>query len=111
MLRSRLANIAKTLDEEIDPGIRNAAEEVARGAKSRVPKDTYALHDAIHVEKVGPGQYAVVAGDGKDVYYGHIVEGGSAAPGAPPARPFLMPAYEAMRVHIDDLVRAALKDI
>jgi hypothetical protein len=102
MLRSRLATIAKTLDEEIDPGIRNAAEEVMRGAKSRVPKDTYALHDSIHVERIGPG---------KDVYYGHIVEGGSAAEGAPPPRPFLMPAYEAVRVHIDDLVRAALRDI
>ena len=108
MLHSRLGTIARKLDEEIDPGIRNAAEEISESAKSRVPVESGRLRDAIHVEKVGEGQYAVVAGDGHDVYYGHMVEFGTTHSAA---RPFLTPAYEAVRPHIDALVRAALRDL
>lgn len=107
MLRSRLDAIARTLDEEIDSGIRNAAEQIAADAKGRVPVDSGALRNAIHVDRHGDGDYSVVAGD-STAFYGHIVEHGGVNT---PARPFLIPAAEATRDNIDELVRAALKDI
>jgi HK97 gp10 family phage protein len=107
-LNSRLDNIARALDEEIDTGIKRAADQIALDAKARVPVNTGALRDAIHVERVDVGQYAVVAGDGRAVFYGHMVENGTIHQ---PARPFLTPAYEAQRPNIDALVKAALKDL
>jgi HK97 gp10 family phage protein len=107
MLRSRLDRIARSLDEEIDPAMRHVAERVAQGAQARVPVDSGALRNAIHVERQDEGAYRVVAGDG-DVFYGHIVEHGSVRV---PPRPFLLPAAESVRDNIDELVRAALKDL
>lgn len=107
MLHSRLKHIAATLDEELDVAIRNTAEAIASGAQSRVPVDTGALRDSIHVDKVGDGSYAVIAGSSK-VFYGHLVEHGTVKT---PAHPFLIPAAEAERDSVDELARAAFRDL
>lgn len=107
MLRSRLTKIARSLDEELDLPMRLVAEAIEAGAKGRAPVNTGALRDAIHVEKRGEGSYAVVAGDG-DVFYGHLVEGGTTKA---PAHPFLVPAAEAERDNVDEIVRRALGDL
>lgn len=107
MLRSRFGTIARTLDEQIDPAIRNVAEQVAADAKGRVPVDSGALRNAIHVDRHGDGAYSVVAGN-TEAFYGHIVEHGGVNA---PARPFLIPAAEATRDNVDELVRAALADL
>lgn len=86
--------------------MRLAAEAIEVGAKSRVPVDSGDLRNSIHTERIDDG-YAVVAGD-SDVFYGHIVEHGSTRT-AP--RPFLIPAAEAVRDNLDDLVRAAFRDL
>jgi HK97 gp10 family phage protein len=104
--KSRLQQIARSLPAEVAPALRNVAEEIEVQAKERVPVDTGDLRAAIHVEDIDDG-YAVVAGN-HDVYYGHIVEHGSVKT---PARPFLEPALESVRDNIDDLIRAALRDL
>ena len=106
-LRSRIDIIASHLDEEIDPAMRQIAEEIVAGAKARVPVESGALQRAIHLDRRAEGEYAAVAGD-TNAYYGHIVEHGSAAGGRgrgpQPPRPFLIPAAEAAKQHIDDRV-------
>lgn len=116
---NRLKEIARSLDRQIDPAIRKAAEEVALGAQVRAPFETGALKRSIHVERQGDCDYLVVAGN-REVYYGHFVEFGTARGGRPggkgergptPPRPFLIPAAEVVRQNIDRLVRDALKDL
>lgn len=107
MLRSRLTKIARSLDEELDLPMRLVAEAIEAGAKGRAPVNTGALRDAIHVEKRGEGSYSVVAGD-SDVFYGHLVEHGTTKA---PAHPFLIPAAEAERNHIPEIVRHSLEDL
>jgi HK97 gp10 family phage protein len=107
MLRSRLNTIASHLDEELDSAMRIVAERIAQGAQDRVPVASGQLRDAIHVEKEEDAVYRVVAGD-SDVFYGHLVEHGAVNQGP---RPFLTPAAESVRDNIDELVRAALRDI
>ena len=107
MLHSRLKHIAATLDEQLDVAIRNTAEAIASGAQSRVPVDSGALRDSIHVDKVGDGSYAVIAGNTK-AFYGHIIEHGSVRT---PPRPFLVPAAEAERDNVDNRAHDALRDL
>lgn len=90
-----------TLDGVAEAG----AEMVASRAKDRVPVKTGKLRDAIHVEREGAGEYAVIAGD-TEVFYGHIVEHGGAHT---PARPFLTPAAEETRDEYRAAAKAALK--
>lgn len=106
MLKSRLPQIARSLDEQITPALRIAAEAIEAGAKDRVPVASGDLRNAIHTEKIDDG-YRVVAGD-SDVFYGHLVEHGTTRT---PPRPFLLPAAEAVRDNVDDLIRAALRDL
>lgn len=84
-----------------------AAQAIAAGAKSRAPVDSGDLRDSIHVEHVDEGVYAVVAGD-SDVFYGHMVENGTVRT---PAHPFLVPAAEAEKDNLDELVRRAYGDL
>lgn len=107
MLRSRLPRIARELDSQLEPALREIAVRIAVGAKARVPVDTGALRDAIHVERVDESTYLVVAGNG-DVYYGHMVENGTVRE-AP--RPFLIPAAESARDNIDEAARRALGNL
>lgn len=106
MLRSRLDTIALSLDEEIKPALRVAAEMIEDGAKARVPVDSGALKDSIRTDARDDG-YAVLVGD-SDTFYAWMVEAGTVRT---PARPFLLPAVEAVRADLDNLIRNALKDL
>jgi HK97 gp10 family phage protein len=105
-LVSRIPEIIAKLDPETLQGVRDAADEIVRGAQERVPVDSGALRDAIHVESKGM-ETRVVAGDSQ-AWYGHIVEHGSTT--APP-RPFLIPAYEAVRPSIEEIIGDQLEDL
>ena len=61
------------------------AEEIVDGAKTRVPVESGRLCTTRSTSTTATGRAPVVAGDG-DVYYGHIVEHGSAR-GHPPPPP------------------------
>lgn len=121
-LTSRIPQIVATLDEKTLEGVKELAERIADGARSRVPDATpigAGLIAAIHVETeedlgaltLGLAHttqsVAVVAGN-HDIFYGHIVENGSVHTSA---RPFLVPAFEAERENLNALVSDALKDL
>lgn len=102
---SRLPKIEAELAAMRDMLPRQAAEIIKRKAKDRVAVDTGRLQAAIHIEKEGVGEYAVVAGD-NEAFYGHIVEHGGAHT---PARPFLVPALEESLEELAALTAAALR--
>lgn len=105
-LRSRIPQIIGELDDKLLEGVTALAEQIAEGARDRVPVETGALRDAIHVV-VKDDQVAVVAGDNV-AFYGHMVENGTVK--APP-HPFLVPAFEAELPDLTDLVGERLQDI
>lgn len=90
-LTSRLPEIAAALPVRVDAVIGAGAERVSQGGKERVHVDSGDLQAAIHVEREGPAEYAVVAGN-DDVFYGHLEEHGTSH-SAP--HPFLVPSLEA----------------
>lgn len=105
MLKSRIPLIIAHLDDTMLEGLKEAAEQVAEGARERVPIDSGALRDAIHVET--ENGVSIVAGDDQ-AFYGHIVENGGVYT---PAQPFLIPALEAERDSIEDIIGEKLEDI
>jgi HK97 gp10 family phage protein len=105
MLKSRLPQIAVEIDIVVDEALERGAENVAHAAQVRVPVDTGKLRDAIHVESEREGKY-VVAGDGGEVFYGHMVEHGTTRQ---PPRPFLVPALEESRNEVVNIVSVALR--
>lgn len=112
-LQSRLPEIIAEMEVTLPVALRAGAEAIAEDAKGRVPVRTGALRDAIHVEHLPargdlPEAEQVIAGDGGDVFYGHIVEHGSAANNVPP-HPFLIPAFEAQAAGIELLLAEALR--
>lgn len=106
MLKSRLPQIAASLDPKVTAAMRAGAETIESEAKARVPVASGDLRDAIHVEVDGDDVY-VIAGDDQ-VFYGHLVELGTTLV---PARPFLIPALEARRETVVAAVAAALKGL
>jgi len=106
-LRSRIPSIAAQLQARVDGALRAGAEAIEQQAKQRVPVASGDLRDAIHVEREAMGEYAVVAGD-DNVFYGHMVEFGTARV---PARPFLVPAAEASRDTIVTAVTTVLRGL
>ncbi len=107
--KSRLPAIALELEGRVDVAVKLAAEGIALGAKARAPVGAPDVHlrDAIHVERQGLGEYAVIAGD-DEVFYGHMVEFGTrhSAP-----HPFLVPAFEDGKREATAAVRAALRHL
>lgn len=104
-LQNRLPQIAAGLRPKVAAAVKVGAQRIAETAKERVPVDDGDLQRAIHVERVGPAEYSVVAGD-ENVFYGHLVEHGTVRT---PPRPFLVPAKEARTAEAVALVSAALK--
>ena len=105
--KSRIPEIAATLDARIIAAMRTAVEAVEMDAKARVPVASGELRDAIHIETEDRNSVSVVAGD-DNVFYGHFVEHGTSRV---PARPFLVPALEAKREEILASVNAVLKTL
>lgn len=114
MLKSRIPLIIGELDETLMEGVKEFAEAISEGAKERAPVDTGALRDAIHVEidegsqlqRTGKSVRVVAGND--EAFYGHIVEHGGVHT---PAHPFLIPAYEAERPKLEDVVGEHLEDL
>lgn len=109
-LKSRLPQIAAELRPRVSAAVKAGAELVAADASDRAPDAPpygQGLVQAIHAERAGPAEYAVVAGD-DDVFYGHLVEFGTVHSAA---QPFLIPAMEAREDEAVDLVRAALRSL
>ncbi len=103
-LIDRLPLVAAELSASLDVAARTIAESIADRAKAAAPVETGRLRDSIHVERVGRGKYAVVAGD-HDVFYGHLVEFGAVSS---PAQPFLVPAVEATEAEAEAVAQRAL---
>jgi HK97 gp10 family phage protein len=100
---ARIDRLAAELHQTVEAAIYEALVSVVDAAKARVPVDTGALQNAIHIDIQPEGIY-VVAGDSK-AWYGHLVEHGSVNQ---PARPFLIPAFEEHRASIVATVAAAI---
>jgi HK97 gp10 family phage protein len=90
---NRFPQIIAKLAGNSEAVVRLSAEQIARSAQDRVPRDTGALHDSIHTEDTDEGTYVVAGGD-EGVFYGHMIEFGTVDS---PAHPFLIPAAEAER--------------
>lgn len=112
MFQSRLPEIAAELGARIRIIEEKTAGLVEAGAKDRVEVDTGRLKGQIHVEHdEETGGFLVLAGDARSkdfAFYGHIVEHGGVDT---PARPFLMPAAEAVRGQIIGLGVEELRDL
>lgn len=103
-LQSRIPEIVADLKTVTEAGVLAAGEVVVGSAKRRVPVQTGALRDAIHVEP-HPLGVSVLAGDG-DAWYGNLVEHGTTRV---PPHPFLVPALKASRAEILAAVTAAIR--
>lgn len=105
-LKSRIPLIIGELDDKLLEAVQELAQRISEGAQDRVPVATGRLRSAIHVETDGE-RVAVVAGD-SETFYGHIVENGGVnhAP-----HPFLVPAFEAERENLRDVVGEKLRDL
>ena len=112
-LKSDLDDYARKLPGKLADALEEGAKAVAVGAAARVPVDTGDLKRAIHVERRGRTEYAVVAGN-RDAWYGHLVEHGSAIGGrgrpAIPPHPFLVPALEATQTFIEAEIARKLRE-
>lgn len=106
-LSSRLPGIAAELQPRVSRAVKEGAERIAQSAIEKVPVDSGELQNRIHVERVAPGEYAVVAGDG-EAWYGHLVEGGTTHS---PPQPFLMPALEENRDEVAADVQHVLRTL
>jgi HK97 gp10 family phage protein len=105
-LSSRIPEIAAELVPRLEAAVEAAAEQIAEGARQRVPVLSGRLREAIHVEHDGL-EASVVAGT-PQVFYGNIVEHGSAHRGA---HPFLVPAFEDSRESVMGLLSRALEGL
>lgn len=105
-LQSRIPQIIGELDDRLLEAVTELGERIADGAKDRVPVETGALRDAIHVRVKGQ-DVAVVAGD-STAYYGHMVENGTVKV---PPHPFLIPAYEAERANLAEIASDKFEDL
>lgn len=117
-LQSKFPYVIAELRPRVSAATKQGAEAIAAEARNRVPVSddakTVHLRDAIHVERVGVAEYGVFAGGGPedpdtDIYYGHMVEHGTAR-GQPP-QPFLVPAAEMLQAEVVASVNIVLRGL
>lgn len=106
-LASRFPEIAAEMRPRISAALRMGAEEIASGARLRVPVNTGNLRDSIEVKRGGAGQWKVAAGDQR-TFYAAMVEFGTAHA---PAHPYMIPAAEAGKDHVEELVSVVLRQL
>ena len=121
-LEDHFPEIERDLRAGLNDLVEDTAGRIRDNAKLNAPFDDGDLKEVIHVERVGPFEWAVVAGgrstSGVDVWYAHLLEWGhNVVVGRGPGRqerrivghiaprPFLTPALEAQRPIIE--MRAA----
>lgn len=105
---SRIDQIARQLDDRIQEGVKELAEEIVADAKDRVPVASGALKNAIHTEPADDGDGVLIVAGDRHAFYGHIVEHGGANH---PARPFLTPAAEGKRASFAVRVIAKIRSL
>ena len=109
-LKSRLPQIIPEMAAKVSATVKWGAEMIAEDASALAPDATpygEGLVSAIHVERAGAAEYAVVAGD-EDVFWGHFQEFGTTKQ-AP--QPFLIPAAEGRIGDIEAAVTAVLRGL
>lgn len=111
-LKSRLNGIAASLQPRVSAAVKAGAGIVAEGAQINLVAGGHIRNDelgpAIHVERTGPAEYSVVAGNDEDVFYGHMVENGTSQS---PPYPFLVPSLEEHEDEVLFLVQGALEGL
>lgn len=105
---NRFPQIIAGLTPKVDAALGVGAQVIAVDAAQRVPVGDPKVHlkDRIRAERLGRCEWAVIAGDENDVFYGHMVEHGTTH-SAP--HPFLVPAAEANGTRVLGLVTGALR--
>lgn len=107
-LRRKLRKIPVAVRKEASMAIAEGAEQIAGGARARVPVDSGELAGSIKVHLGDDGMSAVVEAAAE---HAKFVEFGTRQT---PARPFLLPAFEEAKpkivAEIKEAVRRALKD-
>jgi len=110
-LQSRLPLIAATLQTKVSAAVKAGSEIIAEAAQANLVAGGHIRSDelgqAIHVEREGPAEYSVVAGN-KDAFYGHMLENGTTHS---PPYPFLIPALEENEDTVLYLVQGALEGL
>lgn len=108
-LKSRLPMIAAELRPRVSEAVKWGCERVAEDAAANVPIGPPEIHlaERIHVERRGPAEYAVVAGD-EEAFYGHILEFGGVNHSP---HPFLIPALEGRKDDFESLVTGVLRGL
>lgn len=110
IVKSRFPEVIATLGPRLSAALGAGAEIIAEEAAERVsdqPVIGEGLVSAIHVEKTGELEFAVVGGDDEH-WYGHFLEFGTSH-SAP--RPFLVPALDAKRDNVVELAAVALRGL
>lgn len=97
--QSRIPYVMTLIEHQVDQVVERVADRIVEEAQARVPQESGRLHDAIHKEHRGVGEYAVLAGD-DEVFWGHMVEFGTVKANA---HPFLVPAAEAASQEINSI--------
>ncbi len=90
----------------VNRAIGMGAEEIASMARLRVPVNTGKLRDSIQAKRSG-SSWKVVAGD-RTAFYAAMVEFGTSHSAA---QPYLIPAAEVGRAHLEELVVVVLRQL
>lgn len=111
ILRSRIPQIIAEMEPKTGLAVGAGARLIRDAAKENLVEDgtirTGNLRDSIHVTRRGTTA-RVIAGN-KDVFYGHLVERGTAT--GSPAQPFMVPAAEEMKDEVVELIAATLRTL
>src|SRR5262245_57326670 len=124
-LEDHIPEISRSLGAIMDGILEDGAERVRDLAKAKVPVDSGDLKETIHVEQVGPYEWAVIAGGksitGESIWYGHLIEFGhnlvvgrrkadQRIVGHIAPQPFLIPALELERRTMATVGQTKLKE-
>jgi hypothetical protein len=100
-LVSRIPQIIRRVESQVDGVNRQSAERIAQGARRRVPVRTGDTRDTIRAQRAKGGGWEAVVG-----FPGQFIERGTARVGA---RPFMLPAAEAQRAAHRRAIKALYK--
>jgi HK97 gp10 family phage protein len=111
-VESRIPEITVAIPTLINRAVAAGAQIIAEGASDNLVRGGHIVNDelapAIHTEREGVAEYAVVAGEKGGPFYAHMVEHGTTHS---PPYPFLVPALEEHTDTVVALVAAATRGI
>jgi hypothetical protein len=100
-LVSRIPQIIRRVESQVDGVNQQSAQRIARDARGRVPVRTGRTRDSIRAQRAKGGGWEAVVG-----FPGQFIERGTARVAA---RPFMMPAAEAERAAHRKAIKALYK--